>query len=149
MGRKTLPPTNDNTDTVRELALREARTPSSQSVHIQKGLRLDCGAMLPELVMAYEQYGELNEERTNAILVCQALTGDQYAASQHPVTGKPGWWLTMIGPGKALDTDRYCVICPNVLGSCLGSTGPLSINPDTGRAYGLDLPVITLSLIHI
>ena len=74
MGRETPPPTNDNTDTVRELALREARTPSSQSVRIKKGLRLDCGAMLPELVMAYEQYGELNEERTNAILVCQALT---------------------------------------------------------------------------
>ena len=144
MGRETRPPTNDNAETVRELALREARTPSSQSVHIKKGLRLDCGAMLPEVVVAYEQYGELNEERTNAILVCQALTGDQYAASQHPVTGKPGWWLTMIGPGKALDTDRYCVICPNVLGSCLGSTGPLSINPDTGRAYGLDLPVITI-----
>lgn len=144
MGRETPPPTNDNAETVRELALREARTPTSQSVHISRGLRLDCGAMLPELVMAYEQYGELNEERTNAILVCQALTGDQYAASQHPVTGKPGWWRTMIGPGKALDTDRYCVFCPNVLGSCLGSTGPLSINPDTGRAYGLDLPVITI-----
>ncbi|MBA4782918.1 MAG: homoserine O-acetyltransferase [Rhizobiales bacterium] len=149
MGRETVPPlsekpTNDNARTVRDVALKEARLPSSKTVTIARGMRLDCGALLPELTIAYETYGALNQDKTNAVLVCHALTGDQYAASVNPVTGKPGWWLTLIGPGKAIDTDKYFVICANVLGSCLGSTGPLSPNPDTGRAYGIDLPVITI-----
>ncbi|MEM8794533.1 MAG: homoserine O-acetyltransferase [Pseudomonadota bacterium] len=129
---------------MRDIALREARTPSCQTVQITRGMALDCGARLPVVDIAYETYGTLNEAKSNAILICHALTGDQYAASRQPVTGKQGWWETLIGPGKPIDTNRYYVICANVLGSCLGSTGPLSINPDTGRAYGLDLPVITI-----
>jgi homoserine O-acetyltransferase len=89
-------------------------------------------------------YGTLNADKSNAILVCQALTGDQYVASRNPVTGKPGWWEIMIGPGRPIDTDRFFVICTNILGGCLGSTGPASINPRTGKAWGLDFPVITI-----
>jgi len=144
MGREMPPPTDDSANPVRDLAVREAVAPTSKIVVIERGMKLDCGAMLPELTIAYETYGTLNADKSNAIVVCHALTGDQYAASQNPVTGKSGWWETMIGPGKAIDTDKYFVICPNVLGSCLGSTGPLSLNPDTGRAYGIDLPVITI-----
>lgn len=144
MGREKTQATNDNARSIRDTATREARTPSSEAVTIKQGMRLDCGALLPEITIAYQTYGTLNADKSNAILVCHALTGDQYAADQNPVTGKPGWWLTMIGPGKAIDTEKYFIICPNVLGSCLGSTGPLSKNPDTGREYGIDLPVITI-----
>lgn len=105
---------------------------------------LDSGEALSGLVMAYETYGTLNVDKSNAILVCHALTGDQYAASTHPVTGKAGWWSNMVGPGKVVDTQRYFVICVNVLGSCMGSTGPAEENPQTGKAYGLDFPVITV-----
>ena len=87
----------------------------------------------------------LNADRSNAILICHALTGDQHVASDNPVTGKPGWWSLMVGPGKPIDTDRYFVICSNVVGGCMGTTGPASTNPATGRAYGLDLPVITVA----
>ncbi len=80
--------------------------------------------------IAYETYGALNAARDNAILVCHALTGDQYLASAHPVTGKPGWWARMVGPGKPIDTDRFHVICANVIGSCMGSTGPASHRAD-------------------
>jgi len=107
-------------------------------------LRLDAGRQLGPFQIAYETYGQLNADKTNAILVCHALTGDQHCASVHPVTGKPGWWERMIGPGKAVDTDRYFVICSNVLGGCLGSTGPTSIDPRTGRPFALDLPVLTI-----
>ena len=82
--------------------------------------------------------------RSNAILVCHALTGDQHVANVHPVTQKPGWWETMVGPGRPIDTDRYFVICPNVIGACMGSTGPASTNPKTGKPWGLDFPVITI-----
>ena len=109
-----------------------------------RSLRLDSGASLGSLEIAYKTYGALNAAKSNAILVAHALTGDQYAASQHPVTKKPGWWETMIGPGKPIDTDRFFVICPNVLGGCMGSTGPASINPLTGKPWGLDFPVITI-----
>ncbi len=95
--------------------------------------------------IAYQTYGTLNAERTNAVLVCHALTGDQHVASRHPVTGKPGWWETVAGPGKPVDTERYFVICANVLGGCMGSTGPASVNPATGKPYGLDFPVITIA----
>lgn len=108
-------------------------------------LKLQCGQELSSLVIAYKTYGRLNPQKSNAVLVCHALTGDQYVASDHPVTGKPGWWSLMVGPGRPIDTDRYFVICANVVGSCMGSTGPMSINPETGRAYGIDLPVITVS----
>jgi homoserine O-acetyltransferase len=107
-------------------------------------LRLDNGNTLPAFEIAYMTYGALNAERSNAVLVCHALTLDQYVASRHPRTGKPGWWEIAVGPGKPIDTNRYFVICPNILGGCMGSTGPSSPNPETGRAYGLDFPVITI-----
>jgi homoserine O-acetyltransferase/O-succinyltransferase len=106
--------------------------------------QLDSGAALGAITVAYQTYGELNQARTNAILVCHALTGDQFAAEAHPVTGKDGWWQLMIGPGKPLDTERYFVICANVLGGCMGTTGPVETNPATGRPYGLAFPVITI-----
>jgi homoserine O-acetyltransferase len=124
----------------------EALSPSSPCVVFPDDapLRLESGQLLAPLAIAYETYGTLNAAKSNAILVCHALTGDQYAASRHPVTGKPGWWDALIGPGKPVDTDRFFVICPNILGGCMGSTGPVSPNPKTGRPYGLDFPVITI-----
>ena len=107
-------------------------------------LRLDCGVELGPITIAYETYGRLDAERRNAILVCHALTGDQYAASRHPLTGKPGWWSLMVGPGKVIDTDRFFVICSNVLASCMGTTGPKEVDPATGRTYGLTFPVVTI-----
>jgi len=107
-------------------------------------LQLDSGHRLDHLQIAYQTYGTLNADRSNAILVCHALTGDQHVANVHPVTGKAGWWSDMIGPGKPIDTDRYFIICSNVLGGCMGTTGPASTNPATGQAYALDLPVITV-----
>ncbi len=112
-------------------------------VTLSAPLKLDGGAVLDSVEIAYETYGSLNAERSNAILVCHATSGDQYVASRHPTTGKPGWWSRMIGPGKPIDTDRYLVICANVLGSCMGSTGPASLAPD-GAPYGLRFPVITI-----
>jgi len=103
-------------------------------------LRLECEQDLAPFSIAYMTYGELNTERSNAILICHALTGDQFVASKHPLTGKPGWWQTLVGPGKAIDTDRFFVICPNILGSCMGSTGPSYLNPDTGEPYGIIFP---------
>ncbi|MDX5362155.1 MAG: homoserine O-acetyltransferase [Alphaproteobacteria bacterium] len=108
-------------------------------------LRLSSGIELAPVTMAYETYGTLNADRTNAVLVCHALTGDQYAASRHPITGKPGWWETIIGPGKPLDTDRYFIICPNVIGGCMGTTGPRETDPATGRPWGIRFPVITIA----
>jgi homoserine O-acetyltransferase/O-succinyltransferase len=108
-------------------------------------LRLDSGATLAPLEVGYKTYGRLNETRTNAVLVCHALTGDQHAASTNPVTGRPGWWTSVIGPGLPLDTDRFFVIATNVVGGCMGSTGPASTNPKTGQPYGLAFPVITIA----
>ncbi|MEJ1967603.1 MAG: homoserine O-acetyltransferase [Rhizomicrobium sp.] len=108
-----------------------------------KPLKLDCGKSLSPLTVAYMTYGTLNAARSNAVLVCHALTGDQFAASEHPMTGKPGWWDTMVGPGKPIDTDRFFVICSNVLGGCMGTTGPAETAPN-GRPYGLDFPVVTI-----
>jgi homoserine O-acetyltransferase len=109
-----------------------------------KPLRLDAGVDLSPFQIAYKTYGVPNSERSNAVLICHALTGDQHAASIHPVTGKTGWWETMVGPGRPIDTERYFVICPNVVGACMGTTGPSSINPKTGKPWGLDFPVITI-----
>ncbi|GHC76343.1 homoserine O-acetyltransferase [Limoniibacter endophyticus] len=100
--------------------------------------------MLAPFQIAYQTYGTLNEDRSNAVLICHALTGDQHVGNPHPVTGKPGWWLPILGPGKIIDTERYFVICSNVVGGCLGSTGPANINPATGKPYGIDLPIITI-----
>jgi homoserine O-acetyltransferase len=107
-------------------------------------LKLDCGVDLAPCTVAYQTYGQLNEARTNAVLVCHALTGDQYVAEDHPVTGKKGWWEMMVGPARPIDTDRFFVICANVLGGCMGSSGPREIDPKTGKPYGLSFPVITI-----
>ena len=112
---------------------------------VTEPLLLDCGVSLGPYTIAYQTYGTLNPERSNAILVCHALTGDQYVAERHPVTGKPGWWETLVGAGKVLDTNRYFPICANVLGGCMGSTGPVEINPATGKPWGLSFPVITIA----
>src|SRR5579875_2046298 len=109
-----------------------------------KPLQLDAGVVLSPFQIAYKTYGTLNADRSNAVLICHALTGDQHVASRHPVTKKPGWWETMVGPGKPIDTERYFVICPNVIGACMGTTGPSSTNPATGKPWGLDFPVITI-----
>jgi len=111
---------------------------------VDEPLALDSGSHLADWQIAYQTYGELDRNRANAILIGHALTGDQHVANLHPVTGKPGWWNLMVGPGKPIDTDRYFVICANVVGGCMGTTGPASINPATGKVYGLDLPVITV-----
>ena len=107
-------------------------------------LSLDGGGRLAQVAIAYETYGALAPDASNAILVCHALTGDQHVASTHPRTGKPGWWARMVGPGKPIDTDRWCVIATNVLGSCMGSSGPASVDPATGRPYAMAFPVITI-----
>ena len=86
----------------------------------EQPLRLDCGIDLAPFQIAYQTYGQLNADRSNAILICHALTLDQHVANLHPLTGKPGWWETMIGPGQPLDPDRYFIICPNVIGGCMG-----------------------------
>ena len=108
-------------------------------------LRLDSGGSLDHVEIAYRTYGALNAERSNAILVCHALTGDQHVASDHPITGKPGWWTQMVGPGKPLDPTRHFIVCSNVIGGCMGTTGPSSINPATGKPWGLSFPVITIA----
>jgi homoserine O-acetyltransferase len=114
------------------------------AVTLDGPLALDCGRSLSPVTIAYMTYGTLNAARSNAILICHALTGDQFVASNHPVTGKPGWWTSMVGPGKPIDTDRFFVICANVVGGCMGSTGPMDIDPETGKPYGLDFPLITV-----
>src|SRR3954463_10409062 len=126
--------------------MREADNPQSPVVRFgrDKPLRLDAGVELSPFQIAYQTYGTLNADRSNAILVCHALTGDQHVNNVHPVTGKPGWWDSIIGPGKPIDTERYFVICPNVVGACMGTTGPASTNPQTGKPWGLDFPVITV-----
>jgi homoserine O-acetyltransferase len=111
----------------------------------QVPLRLDSGVELGCFRLAYQTYGTLNADRSNAVLVCHALTGDHFVAEKHPVTGKPGWWNLMVGPGKPIDTDRFFVICSNVIGGCLGSEGPKEINPATGQPWGLSFPVITIA----
>ncbi|GEP11940.1 homoserine O-acetyltransferase MetX [Methylobacterium gnaphalii] len=107
-------------------------------------LAMDSGLTLAPFQIAYQTAGTLNAERSNAVLICHALTGDQHFAHTHPVTKKPGWWETLVGPGKPIDTDRYFVICSNVIGSCMGSTGPASLDPATGRPYGLGFPLVTI-----
>src|SRR3954470_11643401 len=107
-------------------------------------LALDCGVTLKNVDVAYETYGRLNADRSNAILVLHAFSGDAHAAGIHLQSGQPGWWSSMVGPGRPFDTDRYFVICSNVLGGCQGSTGPSSSNPATGRPYAARFPVLTI-----
>jgi homoserine O-acetyltransferase len=118
-------------------------------VTFDDGLALECGTILRRHTVAFRTYGRLNPQRTNAVLVCHALTLDQYVAEQHPITGKPGWWDTVVGPGRPVDTNRFFVICPNVLGGCMGSTGPLSNreHPDGSvlqEPWGTDFPPVTI-----
>ena len=127
-----------------QAAAEHAQTGLSVELGRETPLELDCGVSLGPFTLAYQTYGTLNEERSNAVLLCHALTGDQFVVGPHPVTGKPGWWELMVGPGKTFDTDRYFVICSNTLGGCMGTSGPKEINPATGRPWGLDFPVITI-----
>jgi homoserine O-acetyltransferase/O-succinyltransferase len=125
---------------------READSPRSPVVYFgpDKPLQLDAGVELAPFQIAYQTYGTLDQNRANAVLICHALTGDQHVANVHPVTGKPGWWETMVGPGRPIDTERYFVICVNILGGCMGTSGPSSTNPATGKPWGLDFPVTTV-----
>jgi homoserine O-acetyltransferase len=113
--------------------------------HPPHELKLESGEKIGPVTLVYETYGELNKEKSNAVLILHALSGDAHAAGRHaPQDQHPGWWDAMIGPGKAFDTDKYFVICSNVLGGCKGSTGPSSLNPKTGRRYALDFPLISI-----
>jgi homoserine O-acetyltransferase len=116
----------------------------TKSLKIDEPFVLESGKSLESITIAYETYGKLNNDRSNAILICHALTGDAHAAGWHEGDSKPGWWDIVIGPGKVLDTEKYFIICSNVLGGCKGTTGPISINPKTGKEYGIDFPVITI-----
>jgi homoserine O-acetyltransferase len=107
-------------------------------------ITLESGVKLGPVTVAYETYGQLNEQRSNAILILHALSGDAHAAGFHKGDEKPGWWDDMIGPGKAFDTNKYFMICSNILGGCKGTTGPSSANPETGKKYGLDFPIISI-----
>ncbi len=126
--------------------LKEANEPSSLVARFgpEAPLLMDCGIVLDHWQIAYQTYGTLNADKSNAILVCHALTGDQYVASRNPITGKGGWWTAMIGPGKPIDIERFFVICANVVGGCTGTTGPASTNPATGKPWGLSFPVVTI-----
>ena len=112
---------------------------------IEKPLKLDCGQTISKFPLAYETYGKLNENKDNAILVFHALTGDQFVTGVNPITKKDGWWSYAVGPKKSIDTDKYFVICANVIGGCMGSFGPSHENPETKKMYGTDFPVITIN----
>jgi homoserine O-acetyltransferase/O-succinyltransferase len=139
---------DETTSMVQPLSVLELNTGRLPGFRVQlttaEPFRLESGVTLGPITVAYQTYGRLNAARSNAILVCHALTGDQFAAEPHPVTGKDGWWQLMIGPGRPLDTERYFVVCINVLGGCMGTTGPVEIDAKTGRPYGLSFPVITI-----
>ncbi|MDM7957262.1 homoserine O-acetyltransferase [Blastomonas sp.] len=123
----------------------DARFGLDRRVTLLGPLRLDCGAALAPVEIAYETYGSLNAAKSNAVLICHALTGDQYVASTHPVTGKPGWWMRLVGPEKPVDPARDFIICANVIGSCMGSSGPATVDPATGTPWGMDFPVLSIA----
>ena len=112
---------------------------------IEKPLKLDCGQTISNFPLAYETYGVLNEKKDNAILAFHALTGDQYASGKNPITNKEGWWSYALGPGKAIDTNKYFVICANVIGGCMGSYGPSTVDSKTKKNIGTDFPVIKIN----
>jgi homoserine O-acetyltransferase len=119
---------------------------SPKTLHVDTPITLESGRSIPSYDLVYECYGELNPQASNAILICHALSGDHHAAGYHSMDDrKPGWWDTAIGPGKAIDTNKFFVVCMNNLGGCKGSTGPTSINPETGKTYGPDFPIVTVS----
>lgn len=115
-----------------------------QAASFAQPFTLESGQVLPGFELVYETYGQLNADASNAILVCHALTGTHHAAGYHQGASKPGWWETCIGPGKPIDTNRFFVVAPNNIGGCAGSTGPLSTNPETGKAWGPDFPIVTV-----
>ncbi|HCX14496.1 MAG TPA: homoserine O-acetyltransferase [Rhodospirillaceae bacterium] len=132
-------------DNVTNQPIAETRnTDPGHKLVLNEPLVLQSGVTLEPVTVAYQTYGSLNTERSNCILVCHALTGDQYVAGIHPSSGKPGWWNTLVGPGKAIDTELFFVVCANVLGGCMGSSGPKEINPTTNQPWGLDFPIITI-----
>lgn len=120
------------------------RSPAYRHLRLASDLPLDSGQVLPRPVIAFETLGTLAADGGNAVLIFHALTGDQYVASKHPVTGKPGWWSRMVGPGRPIDPARHYIICANVIGGCMGSEGPASPHPETGAPWALDFPVITI-----
>jgi homoserine O-acetyltransferase len=113
-----------------------------QTVVIEQPLKLACGVVLPKHTLVYETYGTLNKNNTNAILICHALSGNHHAAGVYEQDAKPGWWDQYIGPGKPIDSNRFFIVCVNNIGSCFGSTGPTSENPETGKPYGADFPPV-------
>ena len=115
-----------------------------KKLNVSKPLLLDCKQTVKDFSLAYETYGKLNESKDNAILVFHALTGDQFVSGVNPITKREGWWVTAVGPGKAIDTNKYFVICANVIGGCMGSWGPKEIDKKTNEPYGLNFPVITI-----
>jgi len=116
-----------------------------KKIIVKKPLKLDCGKTINNYPLSYETYGNLNEKRDNAILVFHALSGDQFVAGTNPITNKEGWWSYAVGPEKAIDTNKFFVICANVIGGCMGSYGPSSIDPTTNKAFGTNFPVITIN----
>ena len=126
--------------------LAQADEPSSpvERFGAEAPLAMDAGVALGPWQIGYQTYGTLNAARSNAVLVCHALTMDQHVANVHPVTGKPGGWETMVGPGRPIDTNRFFVLCANVLGGCMGTSGPASTNPATGKPWGLEFPLVTV-----
>lgn len=118
---------------------------SPHTLHVTEPLPLDCGRVLSQFDLVYETYGQLNADKSNAVLICHALSGDHHAAGLHSLDDKkPGWWDSAIGPGKAIDTNEFFVVCPNNLGGCKGSSGPNTLNPETGKLYGPDFPIVTV-----
>ena len=117
----------------------------TKKIIISNSLKLDCGKEINNFPIAYETYGELNSEKSNAILVFHALTGDQYVSGKNPITNKDGWWSYVVGENKPIDTNKFFVICANVIGGCMGSYGPSTINESTGNQIGTDFPIITIN----
>ena len=115
-----------------------------KTVIVKNPLKLDCGKTINNFPIAYETYGSLNKKKNNAILIFHALTGDQFVTGINPITNKDGWWSYAVGPNKSIDTNKYFVICANVIGGCMGSLGPKDTNPENSQPYGLDFPVITI-----
>ena len=136
----------DASDTKRLVVVSELNTVTGDVVlfHQSNPLVFTRGGSLNHVQVRYETYGHLNESKSNAIFICHALTGDAHAAGTRTGDSKPGWWDVLIGPGKPVDTDKFFVICPNLLGGCQGTTGPSSTNPETGKAYGLDFPILDM-----
>jgi len=116
-----------------------------KKIIVKKPLQLDCGKTISDYPLAYETYGKLNKKKDNAIIAFHALTGDQFVSGINPVTNKPGWWSYLVGPSKAIDTNKFFVICANVIGGCMGSFGPSSIDPETKKAYGTNFPILTIN----